>query len=182
MKDIHHEHLVKFYGACVDSPNCCILTEYCPKGSLQDILENDQIKLDWMFKLSLMHDVVRVNINALLNNSLMFNFCLLLFLTKCETSVVWTVFLLFVLLFTHRSSQKCFVHYLVWRRACIFCTPPTYVLTAIWSRPIVWSTRGLCWKWPILDCIQCGEQSTTKTHSTPIAMHIGRVRNHIWNS
>lgn len=60
MKDIHHEHLVKFYGACVDSPNCCILTEYCPKGSLQDILENEQIKLDWMFKLSLMHDIVRV--------------------------------------------------------------------------------------------------------------------------
>lgn len=61
MKDIHHEHLVKFYGACVDAPNCSIITEYCPKGSLQDILENDQIKLDWMFKLSLMHDIVRVH-------------------------------------------------------------------------------------------------------------------------
>lgn len=61
MKDIHHEHLVKFYGACVEAPNCCILTEYCPKGSLQDILENDQIKLDWMFKISLMHDIVRVS-------------------------------------------------------------------------------------------------------------------------
>lgn len=59
MKDLHHEHLVRFYGACVDSPNCCLLTEYCPKGSLQDILENEQIKLDWMFKLSLMHDIVR---------------------------------------------------------------------------------------------------------------------------
>lgn len=61
MKDIHHEHLVKFYGASVDRPNCFILTEYCPKGSLQDILENDQIKLDWMFKISLMHDIVRVS-------------------------------------------------------------------------------------------------------------------------
>ncbi|XP_037036994.1 atrial natriuretic peptide receptor 1-like isoform X1 [Bradysia coprophila] len=59
MKDIQHEHLVRFYGACVDPPNCSILTEYCPKGSLQDILENDQIKLDWMFKLSLMHDITR---------------------------------------------------------------------------------------------------------------------------
>lgn len=64
MKDIHHEHLIKFYGACVDSPNCCILTEYCPKGSLQDILENEQIKLDWMFKLSLMHDIARVRIGT----------------------------------------------------------------------------------------------------------------------
>lgn len=65
MKDIQHEHLVRFYGACVDPPNCCILTEYCPKGSLQDILENDQIKLDWMFKLSLMHDITRVSIKII---------------------------------------------------------------------------------------------------------------------
>lgn len=64
MKDIQHEHLVRFYGACVDTPNCSILTEYCPKGSLQDILENDQIKLDWMFKLSLMHDITRVRISC----------------------------------------------------------------------------------------------------------------------
>lgn len=61
MKDLQHEHLVRFVGACIDAPDCCILTEYCPKGSLQDILENEQIKLDWMFKLSLMHDIVRVS-------------------------------------------------------------------------------------------------------------------------
>ncbi|KOB69597.1 Guanylate cyclase, partial [Operophtera brumata] len=48
-----------FYGACVDPPHCCLLTEYCPKGSLQDILENESIKLDWMFKVSLMHDIVK---------------------------------------------------------------------------------------------------------------------------
>uniref|UniRef100_A0A146M109 Guanylate cyclase n=2 Tax=Lygus hesperus TaxID=30085 RepID=A0A146M109_LYGHE len=59
MKDLHHDHVVKFYGACVDPPNCCLLTEYCPKGSLQDILENEQIKLDWMFRYSLMHDLVK---------------------------------------------------------------------------------------------------------------------------
>ncbi|XP_055387784.1 atrial natriuretic peptide receptor 1 [Condylostylus longicornis] len=59
MKDIQHEHLVKFFGACLDPPKCFLLTEYCPKGSLQDILENEQIQLDWMFKLSLMHDIVR---------------------------------------------------------------------------------------------------------------------------
>lgn len=35
MKDLSNDHLVKFYGACLDSPNCCILTEYCPRGSLQ---------------------------------------------------------------------------------------------------------------------------------------------------
>lgn len=60
MKDIQHDHLVRFYGACLDPhPEPFILTEYCPKGSLQDILENETIKLDWMFKISLMHDIVK---------------------------------------------------------------------------------------------------------------------------
>ncbi|XP_025989465.2 atrial natriuretic peptide receptor 1 isoform X1 [Solenopsis invicta] len=59
MKDLQHDHLVRFYGACVDSPYCCLLTEYCPKGSLQDILENEQIKLDRVFRGSLIHDIVR---------------------------------------------------------------------------------------------------------------------------
>ncbi|XP_035740705.1 atrial natriuretic peptide receptor 1-like isoform X2 [Vespa mandarinia] len=59
MKDLQHDHLVRFYGACVDPPHCCLLTEYCPKGSLQDILENEQIKLDRLFRGSLIHDIVR---------------------------------------------------------------------------------------------------------------------------
>ncbi|XP_052869354.1 atrial natriuretic peptide receptor 1 [Anopheles cruzii] len=61
MKDLQHDHLVRFYGACLDPHPAepFILTEYCPKGSLQDILENETIKLDWMFKLSLMHDACK---------------------------------------------------------------------------------------------------------------------------
>ncbi|GAB6027958.1 hypothetical protein CHUAL_002186 [Chamberlinius hualienensis] len=59
MKDLQHDHIVRFLGASLDVPHCYILTEYCPKGSLQDILENEQIKLDWMFRYSLMHDVVK---------------------------------------------------------------------------------------------------------------------------
>lgn len=59
MKDLQHDHLVKFYGACLDQRRSFLLTEYCPKGSLQDILENEQFQLDWMFRLSLMHDIVR---------------------------------------------------------------------------------------------------------------------------
>ncbi|XP_076759179.1 atrial natriuretic peptide receptor 1 isoform X4 [Xylocopa sonorina] len=59
MKDLQHDHLVRFYGACIEPPHCCLLTEYCPKGSLQDILENEQIKLDRVFRGSLIHDIVR---------------------------------------------------------------------------------------------------------------------------
>lgn len=59
MKDLQHDHVVRFIGVCVESPHCCLITEYCPKGSLQDILENDEISLDWMFRFSLMHDLVK---------------------------------------------------------------------------------------------------------------------------
>ena len=60
MKDLHHDHLVRFIGACVESPSQCILTEYCTRGSLQDILEDDEIQLDLSFKYSLIHDIVKV--------------------------------------------------------------------------------------------------------------------------
>ncbi|KAL3089465.1 hypothetical protein niasHT_029176 [Heterodera trifolii] len=59
MKDLQHEHITRFCGACVDAPNYCIVTEYCPKGSLEDILENEKIKLDKMMKYSLLHDLVK---------------------------------------------------------------------------------------------------------------------------
>lgn len=35
MRDLRHDNLVQFIGACVDSPNICIVTQYCPKGSLE---------------------------------------------------------------------------------------------------------------------------------------------------
>ena len=60
MKDTHHDHLVRFIGACIDAPNCCLITEYCPRGSLQDILEDEDITLEWNFRYSLVHDIVKV--------------------------------------------------------------------------------------------------------------------------
>ncbi|KAL3886487.1 hypothetical protein ACJMK2_026472, partial [Sinanodonta woodiana] len=59
IKDLQSDHVVRFIGASIDAPHMCILTEYCQKGSLQDVLENEQIKLDWMFRYSLMQDIVR---------------------------------------------------------------------------------------------------------------------------
>lgn len=58
MKDLSHDNLVKFYGACLDIPNC-LLNEYCSRGSLQDTLENEKLKLDRMFRISLIMDLAR---------------------------------------------------------------------------------------------------------------------------
>jgi len=60
MKDLTHDHLVRFIGASINGPHYCLLTEYCPRGSLEDILQNDQIQLDGMFRYSLMHDIIKV--------------------------------------------------------------------------------------------------------------------------
>ncbi|XP_035776449.1 atrial natriuretic peptide receptor 1-like isoform X2 [Anopheles albimanus] len=60
-RDVSHENTVRFVGACIDlpRPTILILTEYCPKGSLKDVLENEAIQLDWNFRMSLIHDMVK---------------------------------------------------------------------------------------------------------------------------
>ncbi|CAN7938795.1 unnamed protein product, partial [Ixodes hexagonus] len=59
LRDLRHDNLATFIGACVDPPNVCIITEYCSRGSLKDILENEDVKLDAMFVASLVGDLVR---------------------------------------------------------------------------------------------------------------------------
>uniref|UniRef100_T1KEQ4 Guanylate cyclase n=2 Tax=Tetranychus urticae TaxID=32264 RepID=T1KEQ4_TETUR len=58
LKEIHHDKINPFIGAYIE-PNCVyIVTEYCAKGSLQDILENPNFKLDCMFIASLVFDLI----------------------------------------------------------------------------------------------------------------------------
>uniref|UniRef100_A0A8D9APV7 guanylate cyclase n=2 Tax=Cacopsylla melanoneura TaxID=428564 RepID=A0A8D9APV7_9HEMI len=59
VRDITHENTVRFVGACIEYPCILILTEYCPKGSLKDVLQNEQLKLDWNFRMCLIHDIVK---------------------------------------------------------------------------------------------------------------------------
>nr|CAB3264428.1 atrial natriuretic peptide receptor 1-like [Phallusia mammillata] len=59
MRDITHDHLTRFEGACIEWPHICVLTEHCRKGSLRDILLNKELHLDWMFRVSLMMDLVK---------------------------------------------------------------------------------------------------------------------------
>ncbi|KAG5890712.1 hypothetical protein JTB14_016542 [Gonioctena quinquepunctata] len=59
VRDVTHENTVRFLGACIESPTVLILTEYCPKGSLKDVLENEDIHLDWNFRMSLIYDIVK---------------------------------------------------------------------------------------------------------------------------
>jgi len=59
MRDIRHENVNMFIGACTEPENILIVTQYASKGSLQDVLENETIKLDNLFILSLLYDIVK---------------------------------------------------------------------------------------------------------------------------
>nr|XP_023842993.1 retinal guanylyl cyclase 2-like [Salvelinus alpinus] len=59
MKDIRHENVNLFLGFFLDCGVFGIMTEYCSRSSLQDLLNNTDVKLDWMFKTSLLLDLIK---------------------------------------------------------------------------------------------------------------------------
>uniref|UniRef100_A0A3Q4BYU0 Guanylate cyclase n=1 Tax=Mola mola TaxID=94237 RepID=A0A3Q4BYU0_MOLML len=58
MKEMKHENLVQFFGVCIESPNICLVMQYCRKGSLKDVLRSSDMELDGIFKLSFAYDIV----------------------------------------------------------------------------------------------------------------------------
>ncbi|NWR73898.1 GUC2F cyclase, partial [Centropus unirufus] len=59
MKDLRHENVNLFLGFFSDCGIFAIVTEYCSRGSLEDLLRNEDMKLDWMFKSSLVMDLIK---------------------------------------------------------------------------------------------------------------------------
>uniref|UniRef100_A0A8B9JLB8 Guanylate cyclase n=1 Tax=Astyanax mexicanus TaxID=7994 RepID=A0A8B9JLB8_ASTMX len=59
MRDIRHENVNPFMGLFHDCGVFAIVTEFCSRGSLEDLLLNDDVKLDWMFKSSLLLDLIK---------------------------------------------------------------------------------------------------------------------------
>ncbi|XP_034948736.1 receptor-type guanylate cyclase Gyc76C-like isoform X2 [Chelonus insularis] len=59
LREIRHGNLNSFIGAVVEPMRILLITDYCAKGSLYDIIENEDIKLDDMFIASLVHDLIK---------------------------------------------------------------------------------------------------------------------------
>ncbi|MBN3315637.1 ANPRA protein, partial [Atractosteus spatula] len=59
VRELDHPNLCKFVGGCLEVPNVAIVTEYCPKGSLNDVLLNEEIPLNWGFRFSFATDIAR---------------------------------------------------------------------------------------------------------------------------
>nr|XP_019950501.1 PREDICTED: retinal guanylyl cyclase 2-like [Paralichthys olivaceus] len=59
MKDLRNENVNPFLGFFTDCSMFAVVTEHCSRGSLQDLLRNEDVKLDWMFKSSLLLDLIK---------------------------------------------------------------------------------------------------------------------------
>ncbi|XP_052233271.1 atrial natriuretic peptide receptor 1-like [Dreissena polymorpha] len=59
MQLLSNANIAKFVGACLQPNSNVLLMEYCSRGSLQDMLQNDSIELDWAFKYSLINDIIK---------------------------------------------------------------------------------------------------------------------------
>ncbi|KAK2153541.1 hypothetical protein LSH36_293g01001 [Paralvinella palmiformis] len=57
--NLQHNNVARFIGIVLHDNLSELLHEYYPKGSLQDILHNESITLDTVFKRSLIDDIVR---------------------------------------------------------------------------------------------------------------------------
>lgn len=69
LREVRHDNINSFIGAVVEPMRILVVTDYCSKGSLYDIVENEDIKLDKMFIASLIHDLIKGMI--FLHNSLL---------------------------------------------------------------------------------------------------------------
>ncbi|RZF37758.1 hypothetical protein LSTR_LSTR011978 [Laodelphax striatellus] len=56
---LRHENLNLLHGCYVGSGEVALVSDFCQRGSLEDVLVKDVIKLDWSFRLSLLTDLVR---------------------------------------------------------------------------------------------------------------------------
>ncbi|KAF7657663.1 hypothetical protein LDENG_00024050 [Lucifuga dentata] len=59
LREMRHENLNVFLGLFFDSGIFGVVTEHCIRGSLENLLTNEEVRLDWMFKSSLLMDLIR---------------------------------------------------------------------------------------------------------------------------
>ena len=59
LRDLRHENVNLFLGFFHDCGIFAIVSEHCSRGSLEDLLRNQDMKLDWMFKSSLLIDLIK---------------------------------------------------------------------------------------------------------------------------
>lgn len=74
IRELRHENVALYLGlflaggaggaAAPGEGMLAVVSEHCARGSLQDLLAQRDIKLDWMFKSSLLLDLIKVCVSG----------------------------------------------------------------------------------------------------------------------
>ncbi|RWS16378.1 atrial natriuretic peptide receptor 1-like protein [Dinothrombium tinctorium] len=58
LRDINHENLIRFIGLCPEENHIAVLCEFGSRGCLTELLQNDEITIDWPFRFSIIGDII----------------------------------------------------------------------------------------------------------------------------
>lgn len=58
IRELICDNLAKFIGLCIEPDRLSIVYEYCSRGSLQDMLLNESVSMDWTLKYSIIGDLL----------------------------------------------------------------------------------------------------------------------------
>nr|XP_012415708.1 PREDICTED: olfactory guanylyl cyclase GC-D-like [Odobenus rosmarus divergens] len=58
MRELRHENVAACLGVFVATGVSALVLEHCARGSLEDLLRNEALRLDWTFKASLLLDLI----------------------------------------------------------------------------------------------------------------------------
>jgi len=58
IRELVHENLAKFVGICLEPGHLYVGYEYCSRGSLQDLLANESVAMDWNLRYSIIGDIL----------------------------------------------------------------------------------------------------------------------------
>ncbi|KAI8138398.1 hypothetical protein BJV82DRAFT_631365 [Fennellomyces sp. T-0311] len=75
MKMARHSKLVEFIGLCIEPQGTFLVEEYCSKGTLYDVLKNPDLDLTWIFRFSLINDLIE-GLEFLHRSKFLFHGCL----------------------------------------------------------------------------------------------------------
>ncbi|XP_072255463.1 retinal guanylyl cyclase 1 [Pyxicephalus adspersus] len=59
LRELRHENVNLYLGLFSDMGVIGVVSEHCSRGSLEDLIQNQDMKLDWMFKSSLLLDLIK---------------------------------------------------------------------------------------------------------------------------
>ncbi|KAM4747553.1 retinal guanylyl cyclase 1 [Rhinophrynus dorsalis] len=59
LRELRHENVNLYLSLFSDLGVIGVVTEHCTRGSLEDLIQNQDMKLDWMFKSSLLIDLIK---------------------------------------------------------------------------------------------------------------------------